>query len=157
MGFRFRRSVKLAPGFKLNVGKRGASFSFGGRGGHVTVNTQGKVTTSAGIPGTGLSYVSTTSRHKGKRTSSGADPSNSFQSYKSRLQKAARFRILFAVIMFLYLFFTTLSFLMGHTIIGCLCAAVTLYFLALLIWIQKTFEILSDIVKSERAMDDPED
>ena len=68
MGLRFRRSVKICKGVKLNFGKTGASVSFGTRGLHHTIHTSGRKTTSAGIPGTGLSYVSSSG---GRRTSSG--------------------------------------------------------------------------------------
>jgi hypothetical protein len=63
MGLRFRRSVKLLPGVRLNFGKRGASVSVGVRGAHVTYGPTGRRTT-VGIPGTGLSYTSTTSAHR---------------------------------------------------------------------------------------------
>ncbi|MBQ6222977.1 MAG: DUF4236 domain-containing protein [Solobacterium sp.] len=65
MGVRFRRSVKISKGVKVNFGKSGASVSFGTRGLHHTIHTSGRRTTSAGIPGTGLSYVSTS---KGKKS-----------------------------------------------------------------------------------------
>ena len=52
---RFFRRIKILPGLKLNVSKRGMSVSAGVRGAHVTVGTQGK-TVSAGLPGTGLSW-----------------------------------------------------------------------------------------------------
>lgn len=32
MGFRFRKSIKLAPGVKLNLGGKSGSVSFGGKG-----------------------------------------------------------------------------------------------------------------------------
>jgi hypothetical protein len=56
---RFRRSIKVAPGLKLNVNKKSVSLTAGKRGAHVTVNTKGQRTTSVGAPGTGLSYRST--------------------------------------------------------------------------------------------------
>ena len=60
MGFRFRRSIKILPGIRLNIGKRGVSTSIGGRGAHITIGKRGtRATLSA--PGTGISY-STTSR-----------------------------------------------------------------------------------------------
>ena len=68
MGVRFRRSVKISKGVKVNFGKSGASVSFGTRGLHHTIHTSGRRTTSAGIPGTGLSYVSTS---KGKKSRGG--------------------------------------------------------------------------------------
>jgi len=57
MPFRFRRSVRIAPGVRLNIGKRGASFSVGGRGSSMTFGSRG-VYSNVGIPGTGLSYRS---------------------------------------------------------------------------------------------------
>lgn len=56
MGFRFRKSIKIAPGLKLNLGKRGASISVGGRGGSLTFGSSG-VRATVGIPGTGISYT----------------------------------------------------------------------------------------------------
>src|ERR1039457_2456723 len=56
MGFRFRRSIKILPGVRLNFGKRGISTSIGIRGAHVTVGKTGTRTT-VGLPGSGLSYT----------------------------------------------------------------------------------------------------
>ena len=58
MSYRFRKSVKLAPGVRMNVGKRGLGLSAGPRGASYTVNTSGRKTASVGLPGTGLSYRS---------------------------------------------------------------------------------------------------
>ncbi|MBD5607549.1 MAG: DUF4236 domain-containing protein [Desulfovibrio sp.] len=55
MGFRFKKSIKLLPGVKLNVGKRGTSLTVGKRGASVTFGKKG-ARTNVGIPGTGLSY-----------------------------------------------------------------------------------------------------
>ena len=63
MGFRFRRSVKLFPGVRLNVSRSGLSASFGIRGAHVTLGPKGTRTT-VGIPGTGISYTETSSSHR---------------------------------------------------------------------------------------------
>lgn len=54
MALRFRRSFKIAPGVRLNVGKRGASLSAGVRGASVSAGSRG-VYGNVGIPGTGLS------------------------------------------------------------------------------------------------------
>src|SRR5579872_1080832 len=54
--FRFRRSVKIAPGIRWNFGNKSTSFSFGPRGLKVTAGTRG-VRTTVGIPGTGISYT----------------------------------------------------------------------------------------------------
>src|SRR5690606_27464069 len=55
MAFRFRRSIKLAPGLRLNVGKRGVSVSAGVRGASVTLGRNG-LYGNVGAPGTGISY-----------------------------------------------------------------------------------------------------
>ena len=56
MAWRFRRSVRIAPGVRMNFGKSGfTSWSFGGRGYRTTVSSRG-VRRSFGIPGTGLSH-----------------------------------------------------------------------------------------------------
>ena len=64
MGFRFRKSFKIAPGVKLNIGKKGVGVSVGGKGFRTSVNTSGRRTTTVGIPGTGLSYTTTSSSKK---------------------------------------------------------------------------------------------
>lgn len=53
MAIRFRRSIQIAPGIRLNLGKRGASVRVGGRGFGVTTGTPG-TRVSVGMPGTGL-------------------------------------------------------------------------------------------------------
>jgi hypothetical protein len=59
MGLRFRKSVTLCKGVKLNFGKTGMSVSVGGKGYHQTINTKCQVTTSVGIPGSGIYYTDT--------------------------------------------------------------------------------------------------
>lgn len=68
MGVRFRRSIKIAPGIRLNFNKKSFGLTMGVKGAHVTVNSKGRKTASVGIPGTGLSYTTSTSTSK-KRTS----------------------------------------------------------------------------------------
>ena len=70
MSLRFRQYLKILPGLKLVVSKRGLGLNLGVRGAHVTVNTQGQFTRSIGIPGTGLSDVKRTSLRKRKKKSS---------------------------------------------------------------------------------------
>lgn len=55
MGMRFRRTMKIAPGVRVNLGKRGVSMTVGGGLGRVTVGSSGThVGTS--IPGTGIYF-----------------------------------------------------------------------------------------------------
>lgn len=69
MGFRFRKSFKIAPGVKFNINKKSVGLTLGKRGAHFTINSKGKRTTSVGIPGTGLSYTHTSKSRKKAKTS----------------------------------------------------------------------------------------
>ncbi|WMY07273.1 DUF4236 domain-containing protein [Paraburkholderia phenoliruptrix] len=62
MGWGFRKSIKIAPGIRINLSKSGISTSIGGKG--FTYNTRGRITTS--IPGTGIRY---TTNLKGRESS----------------------------------------------------------------------------------------
>ena len=55
MAFRFRNTIRIAPGIRLNLGKTGVSLSTGVRGATVTAGKSG-VHGNVGLPGTGLSY-----------------------------------------------------------------------------------------------------
>ena len=65
MGLRFRKSIKLCKGVKLNLGSKSASISVGGKGFHQTFSTTGRTTSSVGIPGTGVSYQKSVNMKKG--------------------------------------------------------------------------------------------
>jgi hypothetical protein len=56
MGWRFTKRKQLAPGVRLNVGKRSASVSVGPRGAKLNVGARGLGATLT-LLGTGLSYV----------------------------------------------------------------------------------------------------
>ena len=60
MPFRFRRSIYIVPGIRVNVGKHGLSTSVGVRGAHITVAGGPGVRATATLPGTGISYTVTT-------------------------------------------------------------------------------------------------
>lgn len=69
MSLRFRKSIKIAPGVQFNISKNSVGVSAGVKGFRKSINSSGRVTTSVGIPGTGVSYV--TSKNvirKGKKT-----------------------------------------------------------------------------------------
>lgn len=67
MGLRFRKSISILPGVKLNFGKSGMSVSTSVPGFRKTFHTSGRVTTSVGIPGTGLSYVTPENKNRTSR------------------------------------------------------------------------------------------
>ena len=69
MGLRFRKSVKIAPGVRLNISKKSVGISAGVKGYRKSINSSGRVTTSIGFPGTGVSYVKTENlKSKKKKT-----------------------------------------------------------------------------------------
>ena len=54
MGLRFRRSVRICPGVRINFSKSGISTTVGGKGFTMTSGTKGTYV-NAGLPGTGIS------------------------------------------------------------------------------------------------------
>ena len=54
MGLRFRRSIRLLPGVRLNLSRSGVSATLGAPG--ATLNVGRRSALTLGIPGTGLSY-----------------------------------------------------------------------------------------------------
>lgn len=57
MGMRFRKSINLGGGARLNISKSGIGASAGAKGFRVTKKAGGGTRTTASIPGTGISYV----------------------------------------------------------------------------------------------------
>ena len=55
MSFRFRRTLSILPGIRLNLGTSGASLSVGPQGAKITVGPKG-VRATAGVPGTGMFF-----------------------------------------------------------------------------------------------------
>ena len=76
MGLRFRKSIKLAPGVKLNLGKKSAGLSIGNKYGGVSFNSKAGVRSRASVPGTGISY---TSKIGGKKSSKKPEKSTVYE------------------------------------------------------------------------------
>jgi hypothetical protein len=57
MGFRFRRSINLGGGFKINLSKSGIGYSWGTKGYRISRTARGTTRRTYSIPGTGISYV----------------------------------------------------------------------------------------------------
>ncbi len=64
MGLRFRKSINLGGGFRVNLSKSGVGYSWGTKGLRLTKTANGKSRVTASIPGTGISY---TAESGGKR------------------------------------------------------------------------------------------
>ena len=84
MGFRYRKSIRIAKGLKLNVSKSGLSLSAGGRGATVNLGPRG-VRGTVGIPGTGLSWSQTlTSMRSPSSGTSRMSIANKIEVYRSQ-------------------------------------------------------------------------
>jgi cobalamin biosynthesis Mg chelatase CobN len=64
MGLRVRKSVKIAPGVKVNIGKKSVGVSAGNKYGGVSVNSKTGVSSRVSVPGTGVSYTNKISDNK---------------------------------------------------------------------------------------------
>lgn len=71
MPFRFRKTLKIIPGIKLNLSKSGLSTSIGKQGASLNLGKRG-VRATVGLPGTGISYTAAPSK-----INLGAKPNNS--------------------------------------------------------------------------------
>jgi hypothetical protein len=92
MGFRFRKSVKLFPGVKINLGKTGVTTTIGGPGASINVGKRGTRGT-VGIPGTGISYS--------ENLSPSQSPSNRLPSPKATAASSGRGLIWIVLIIFI--------------------------------------------------------
>ena len=72
MGFRLRKSINIAPGVRMNFSKSGIGYSVGVKGYRVTHQVDGRTRRTTSLPGTGLSYVTTSGRAKRAPTSRAA-------------------------------------------------------------------------------------
>ena len=57
MGLRFRKSINLGGGFRINLSKSGIGYSWGTKGYRITKTARGTVRQTISIPGTGISYT----------------------------------------------------------------------------------------------------
>lgn len=78
MSLRFRRSIRIAPGIRLNVGMRGLSATVGPRGASLNIGPKG-LYSNLGIPGTGIS-----SR---QRLSGGVERQNARDTYRMSMKE----------------------------------------------------------------------
>jgi tetratricopeptide (TPR) repeat protein len=74
MAVRMRKSINLGGGVRMNVGKKSVGLSAGTRGARYSVSSSGRRTRTIGVPGTGVSHVTTTTSGKGKRAKPKAPP-----------------------------------------------------------------------------------
>lgn len=56
MGIRFRKSINLGGGFRVNISKNGVGYSWGIPGYRITKTSKGSIKKTYSIPGTGIGY-----------------------------------------------------------------------------------------------------
>ena len=71
---RFRKSIRLGPGVRVNVSKSTLGLGMGPRGMSYSVSSAGRTYKAVGIPGTGLGYVKTGTVSSGSRSASRGAP-----------------------------------------------------------------------------------
>ncbi|UKA64518.1 DUF4236 domain-containing protein [Arthrobacter sp. FW306-04-A] len=73
MGFRYRKSKSFGP-VRITASKRGVSTSFGAGPFRVTKSATGRTTSTVRIPGTGVSYVTSSSNRRSTRKAAARAP-----------------------------------------------------------------------------------
>lgn len=91
MGFRYRKSINLGGGFRINLSKSGVGYSWGTKGYRITKTAGGKTRRTYSIPGTGISYVSESGQNRNRQRNQNqrstpnyqpAAPEPTYQSYQ---------------------------------------------------------------------------
>ena len=88
MGFRFRKSINIGGGFRVNLSKSGIGYSFGGKGARYTRTANGKSRYTLSIPGTGISYVT----QSGKKKYSGSNNKRVVHNYPMSIQNEGQYK-----------------------------------------------------------------
>lgn len=68
MGYRFRKSINLGGGFRVNISKSGVGYSWGVPGYRITKTANGKIRKTYSVPGTGISYVDESGKRNRKNS-----------------------------------------------------------------------------------------
>lgn len=84
MGFRYRKSINLGGGFRINLSKSGVGYSWGTKGYRITKTAKGTTRRTYSIPGTGLSYTEESggrsNRQTGNRNTNRTPSQSTYQS-----------------------------------------------------------------------------
>ena len=102
MGLRFRKSFKVAPGVKVNVGKKSVGVSLGGKYGGMSFNTRSGARARVSAPGTGLSYSSKIGGSSRKKASSASSSStNGYVVKRKTLASRKSYKISYIIFLIL--------------------------------------------------------
>ncbi len=70
MGLRFRKSIKLGKHFSVNLSPKGVGYSYGVKGARHSVSADGRHRTTYSVPGTGLTYTTSSGNKSSHKTTS---------------------------------------------------------------------------------------
>lgn len=99
MGFRFRKSVKILPGVRLNFSKKGMGVRVGGKHGGVSVGPSGTYV-STSIPGTGIYYSEKIKSNSKTSTSRSGASAPAAKAPKKRPVSLRAWYLIFAILLF---------------------------------------------------------
>lgn len=121
MGLRYRKSINLGGGFRVNLSTSGIGYSWGVKGYRVTKTAKGTVRQTVSIPGTGISYVSESGGNKGSSPGDSKPQDLGYKdladvqtaditklqpaSYKDVFRRAKAYQWLFYILVFLFALF----------------------------------------------------
>jgi hypothetical protein len=107
---KFRKSIKIAPGVKINLSKSGVSTTFGGKGASVNIGKNGAYL-NTGIPGTGIYDRQKISGGKRESTDNAGEESGGYAPPPSMGKTAKR---VFFVLFLIFAGLTISSIIRGH-------------------------------------------
>jgi len=87
MGLRYRKSIKISKGVRINFSKSGVGVSAGRKGCRYSVHSSGRRTATIGIPGSGLYYTTTVGGNKRSYNSNAQLKRQQIQKQKLEMQK----------------------------------------------------------------------
>jgi len=85
MGFRYRKSINLGGGFRINLSKSGVGYSWGTKGYRITKTAGGKTRRTYSIPGTGISYVSESGQNRNRQRNRNQQNTPNYQPYQQSI------------------------------------------------------------------------
>lgn len=145
MGTYFRKSVKIAPGVRLNFSKTGMSMSAGPKGAKVNISKRGTYLTT-GVPGTGV--------YSRKKISASNNQTKRYRSYSNTKFSEGSgpfFGLFLTLITLLLLYWTYLSYANSHWILGTI---LLLLFIGGVILVYAFIDGVRDELKAKKATEE---
>lgn len=152
MGFRFRKSINLGGGFRVNISKSGVGYSYGKKGARITKTAKGTRRTTLSVPGTGLSYVSETGgkRKRTSHTTSTPVPVSQFDNHTNTKGSSNLMKSGINIVKKILLWGLAIIFLAGGFVyFPSLSGILAFVLVALILPIQKWQDIISKVLKGK--------